>query len=213
MRNLGIFVLGLTIAGCKSDGTQAVPTVAIEDIDRAPVVTSADTVHKNVFAPLDGTWRGKFDIYTREGGQAEGPVRPTEFDPAAWKQPPYRLEQTIRVRQTYVSESPYFQRVTITDTLPDGNVIESRGVNKVQNGRLYCVVKKPDDLVLHDGKTDGPGVLIWSRARTSPPAVEYFRETVHDDTYTIVGWGYYPGDDLSKAPHFFFDATYNRVTP
>ena len=75
---------------------------------------------------------------------------------------------------------------------------------------MYCVVKKPDDLVIHDGSTDGPDTIIWTRSREKPQAIETFRETVEAETYTIVGWGFYTGDDASKTPKYYFEATYER---
>lgn len=184
--------------------------VAVDNIDAPPTFTPTDEKFKDVYKPLDGTWRGKFNIYTDTRGQVDGP-RPKALDPEAWKQAPYQLDQTIDVTQVYASESPYFQRVTITDTYADGRVVTSKGVNKVQDGKMYCVVIKPDDTVIHDGDTDGAETILWSRDRKSPLAVEFFRETVKKDTYTIIGWGYYGSDDPGKAPRYFFEATYKRV--
>ncbi len=198
------------LGACKTDAGQK-GQVAIEDIETPPTRSPEDDKFADVYKPLDGTWRGKFNIYVHADGQAEGPARPRELDPEAWKSPPFKLSQTIDVQQVYTSSSPTFQRVAITDTLPDGRVIESVGVNKIQDGRMYCVVKKPDDLVIHDGATEGPGTILWSRDRKDPQAVEFFRETVEADRYTIVGWGYYGGADTPKAPSYYFQAAYERV--
>ena len=197
-------LLFVVICGC------AAPDVAIDDIDRAPAVQTADQQYADAFKLLDGTWNGEFKIFVDTRGQVDGPSQPTEFNPDDWKAAPYQLASSIAVTQVYTSESPYFQRVEITDTYGDGKVVKSRGVNKVQDGKLLCVVKKPDDLVIHDGALEGDDTIIWSRDRAEPKAVEYFRETVAADTYRIVGWGYYGADDVSKAPRMYFDATYTR---
>lgn len=186
------------------------PQVAIEDIDRAPKPSDADQTYADVYKMLDGTWKGVFKIYVDTRGQTDGEPKPQTFDPEAWQNPPYKLSSQIDVTQVYTSETPYFQRVKITDRYANGDVVESGGVNKIQNGKMYCVVKKPDDLVIHDGVLEGADTILWQRHRETPKAVEFFRETVSDDTYRIVGWGYYGSDDVTKAPRMFFDASYQR---
>ena len=118
------------------------------------------------------------------------------------------------MQQHYVSESPTFQRVTIVDRYKDAQgrtrVVESRGVNKVQDGKLWCVVKKPDDTVIHRGTLAAAQTIIWQRERRSPLAIEWFHETVHEQTYSIVGWGYYGADKPELAPRMFFRARYRR---
>ena len=208
MRNIFLCVAVL-FAGCQSAGTERTSQVAVGDIERAPTHSATDDKYANVYRGLDGVWEGRFDIYIDTRGQIQAP-RQEKLDPGQWTRPPYKLSQSIDVRQEYRSESPYFQRVEITDTYADGRKVVSRGVNKVQGGRMYCVVKKPDDLVIHDGMTEGKDTIIWRRDRKSPLSVEYFRETVAKDTYTIIGWGYYAGDDTTKAPRLYFSATYSR---
>jgi hypothetical protein len=121
----------------------------------------------------------------------------------------------IEVEQSYVSETPYFQRVTIKDTYrnPAGEtrIIESRGANKVQDGKLWCVVVKPDETVVHQGHLADNRTIVWQRDLRQPLKIEYFRETVGDDTYAIVGWGYYGKDDPTRSPRYWFQAAYQRV--
>lgn len=208
-RALLFSLLALPLAGCPaSDGDQD-GQVAIADMDRAPKASPEDKKHADVFKPLDGTWKGRFKIYVDSRGQtSEG--RPETLDPKVWQAAPYKLDQAIDVKQVYVSESPYFQRVTITDTYKDGKVATSKGINKVQGGKLYCIVKKPDDLVIHDGSTEGKDTIIWQRDRKEPLAIEYFKETVEKDEYSILGWGYYGDADPSLSPSYYFEAVYKR---
>lgn len=198
---LGLWVLLLLLSGCASP-------VAIDDLDRAPRPTSADEQLADVYRALDGTWRGEFRMYVEPDGQPHG-ERPTEFSAQLFAR--LDLTGTIDVQQTYTSESPYFQRVEIVDSYPDGHTVRSRGVNKVQDGKMWCVVRKPDDLVVHHGSTGGPHTIIWQRERVEPKAIEYFRETVEADAYQISGWGYYGADDPALAPRMYFDATYRRI--
>lgn len=184
--------------------------VEISNIDVAPAVSAKDAQYAGVFKLLDGRWKGEFKIYVHEAGQTST-GRPGKLDPAVWTKAPYRLQQSISVEQHYSSSSPYFQKVAITDSYGDGKVITSRGVNKVQDGRILCVVKKPDDLVIHDGELVGSDTIIWSRNRKSPLSIEYFRETVSKNEYTIYGWGYYGDADPKKSPTHYFAALYKRV--
>lgn len=206
-----LLLLGACSPGASPDA-QAQP--AIEDLERAPRVVEADRKWADVYEALDGTWRGTFKIYVDTRGQREGP-RPTTFDPAKFEAEPYALQQVIDVEQVYTSESPYFQRVAIQDTYTDGNgqtrVARSKGVNKVQDGKLWCVVIKPDDTVIHTGTTDGEETLIWERDVRDPTRIEYFREEVKADTYTIHGYGYYGSDDPEKSPRLYFVGIYTRV--
>lgn len=211
---MALLALGGGLQGCSSGGQGGGQgpgaRVPVEDIETPPDVVEADQRFAGVYKPLDGHWRGRFNIYVDTRGQVEGGP-PTSLEPETWGQPPYRLDQTIDVEQRYTSDSPYFQRVTITDTYADGRQVVSQGVNKVQDGKMLCVVKKPDDLVIHDGRTDGTGTILWSRDRKSPLAVEFFRETVEGDRYQIIGYGYYGDDDPRLTPRYFFEATYQRV--
>ena len=118
----------------------------------------------------------------------------------------------VEVEQTYRSETPYFQRVLITDTYRDGSGqtqrVESRGVNKVQNGKLWCVVRKPDETVIHNGSLVNKNTIIWQRDLRNPLKIEYFRETVKQDEYSIIGWGYYGDDNPEKSPKYWFRASF-----
>ena len=180
------------------------------DLATVPTPTAMDERYKGVFSALDGEWQGSFRIYVNSEGQAPGPVQPSRIDPTSFKRPPFTLEATIEVRQSYISESPFFQRVRIEDRLPDGTVVKSEGVNKVEDGVLWCLVKKPDDFVVHEGRLRGPRTIIWSRSRPTPLAIERFEERVTPQRYTIVGWGYYGNDDPTKAPRRYFEAEYTR---
>ena len=75
---------------------------------------------------------------------------------------------------------------------------------------MWCVVRKPDETVIHKGSLDGKSTIIWQRQEQNPQRVEYFRETVLENTYTIIGWGYYEGDDLNLMPRYWFYGDYKR---
>lgn len=188
------------------------PKVPIDEIEEAPAVTSADSAYANIFRKLDGTWTGTFFIYRdslpgpRRSGQLEPP------NPDFRDLPGVYLSDSLIVTQMYASETPFFQTVTIKDYYPEsGKTVVSQGVNKVQDGRLWCVVRKPEETVIHRGTPLSERTLIWSRDEIDPQKVEYFRETVSDSLYTILGWGYYEGDDPQKMPPFWFSATYRRT--
>lgn len=190
---------------------------AIDDISRPPKVRPADKHLANIFKPLDGLWEGKFYVYVDERGQTEESSQPEEIDEQFLQKRPLKLELTIEVQQKYVSESPYFQRVSITDTYLDERserqIIESFGVNKVQDGKMWCVVVKPNETVVHSGTLQGEKSIIWQRNIRAPLRREYFKETIVEDEYTIIGWGYYGDDDPNLSPRYWFYGKYERVIP
>lgn len=216
-RRLAAGLLALGLWACEGTRPPAVSAPAFppaSELESNTPPVPADEPLAKVFAPLDGRWRGQFQIYTDTRGQQPGP-RPSSLDPAAFAQAPFKLSQTIEVEQVYTSESPYFQRVEIRDTYRDSSgqtkTAESRGVNKVQGGQLWCLVKKPDETVIHTGSTEGADTIVWQRELQNPTKVEYFRETVRENTYTIVGYGYYGGDDPKKTPRTYFYGQYKRA--
>ncbi|RMF60343.1 MAG: hypothetical protein D6748_04300 [Calditrichaeota bacterium] len=187
----------------------------IEDFQRIPPTTAKDSLFTGVFSPLDGTWKGKFYIYQDTLGQRSTPSPPPrQLDSAYFQQLPLKLVQTIQVQQNYVSLTPYFQRVIIRDEYldADGNkkVVESQGANKIQKGKLWCVVKKPDELVVHRGTLLDSGVYIWQREQSSPLKKEFFYEVVQGNLYQIWGWGYYDEDNPLLSPRWWFHGRYTR---
>ncbi|NIR52390.1 hypothetical protein GWO43_04440 [candidate division KSB1 bacterium] len=188
--------------------------VEIGNISKAPEIGPEEKHFANVFKPLDGVWRGEFYIYRDQRGQTQERSQPTDLDSTLFQKLPLKLENKIRVEQTYVSKSPYFQEVRIKDMYVDESgqkqTVESYGVNKVQNGQLWCVVKKPNEKVIHRGRLEGEHTIVWQRNVCNPLRIEYFKETVKSEEYTIIGWGYYGKDDPELSPGFWFRGRYER---
>jgi hypothetical protein len=127
------------------------------------------------------------------------------------QRPELKVSNKINVKQIYTSKTPYYQTVTITDTYPDSGKQEvSRGANKIENGEMWCVVNKPTETIIHQGSTDGPSAIIWQSEQISPQKIEYFYETVDEQFYEIIGYGYYEGDDTSLTPRLWFYGKYAR---
>jgi len=122
-----------------------------------PGVRVADGAPVRVFAKLDGTWTGTFVGYDASGREL------------------YR----IAVRQTYRTIDETTQRVTISDTMPDGTVILGEGENVARRRpdgtlALTCVVRKSSgERVTHDGRLvkgpDGDEQFIWYSDEGGPP--------------------------------------------
>lgn len=184
--------------------------VPLNDIEHIPEPTAADSVYKNVYQSLHGLWVGDFEIFLDNSGAPRNEALLHNLSPSVLNRPELHSVEVIRVHQRYESITPYFQKVDIQDIYPDGRVVNSQGVNKVQDGKMWCVVHKPDETVIHRGSTEGTATIIWQRTEQNPQKIEYFRETVSDNQYTIVGWGYYEGDDISKMPRYWFHGLYNR---
>ena len=80
--------------GCSEPPTPAPapppPTqIAIDDLQRAPVVGSADAQHRDVFKLLDGEWRGRFLIYVdgRGYGDDDPSLAPRRYFVATYRRP------------------------------------------------------------------------------------------------------------------------------
>jgi hypothetical protein len=171
--------------------------------------------YANVFEPLDGKWKGKFYVYSLAGKPSpKDPRFLRDIDAGTLKKLPLKQRTVIDVQQVYTSETPYLQNVIIKDTYTraDGSkkVKVSKGVNKVSGDTLICIVNKPDETVIHTGRTDGKHTIIWERDLADPPKKEFFKETVEKDRYIIVGWGYYGNDDRSLMPRTWFYGLYRR---
>ncbi len=186
--------------------------VPIDDIDRAPAVVEADQAYADVYKSLDGHWKGQFFVFeAKEIGERDDAIL-YNLTREMIQQDRLSIVNTLVVDQFYESESPFFQKVKIMDFYNDkGETEVSLGVNKVQDGKMWCVVRKPSETVIHEGSTEGENTIIWQRTEQNPQRVEYFKETVLASTYEIIGWGYYEGDDVTKMPKTWFYAQYQRA--
>ena len=204
MKFLSLSLLLLALQSCP-------PGSDINDIEKTPETVEADHAYANVFQMLDGTWQGEFEIW-----EDPTPVNRSQIDlknlkPELIDQNRLQRINTISVTQHYHSVSPYFQRVHIIDTYPKtGKVEESKGVNKVQQGKLWCVVHKPNEIIIHEGSLPNANTIIWQSEQRSPQKIEYFQETVLADVYEIIGYGYYEGDDIRHSPKLWFYGRYER---
>jgi hypothetical protein len=195
------------LCGLLACGDSQVP---VGDISNQPTPTSQDEAFANVFDPLNGLWNGDFEVYRDDN------LAPRDNDilynptPAQLTQANINSVRLVNVTQRYESVTPYFQKVEIIDRYFDGSQAVSTGVNKVQDGKMWCVMEKPEEKVIHRGSTDGPATIIWQRHEEDPQKIEYFRETVEGDRYTILGWGYYEGDDTTRMPRYWYYGMYKR---
>ncbi|MEW7289735.1 hypothetical protein [Aquimarina sp. 2304DJ70-9] len=206
MKRLSIYVVCLfwMSSSCQNQ-------VAIEDINVIPVTSIKDQKYADVFSILDGVWKGQFLIFEDQKRVPKNEIDLKNIASTSLQKEGLQQVNSINVEQIYTSENPFFQRVTITDSYPDtGQKIVSKGVNKIQEGRMWCVVQKPDEMVIHKGNTEGENTIIWWRNEKSPQRIEYFKETVSKDFYEIIGWGYYQGDDTKLSPKLWFYAKYER---
>ena len=201
---LSLLFLSISLAFCQS-------TPKIDDLNIIPEVTEKDKKLANVYQLLDGKWKGQFKIYEDKKRKKKNAIDLKNITTKNLDKKGIEQVGYIEVEQIYTSETPYFQRVVITDYYPDQDKsVVAKGANKIKDGKLFCVVIKPDDTVIHDGYLENENTIIWQRHETSPQKVEYFRETVDKQFYEIVGWGYYDGDDLELSPKFWFHGKYER---
>lgn len=198
------FILLIFIIGSSCNAQ-----VEIDNIKDMPKTKAVDKVLANVYKPLDGTWKGVFLVKedanpkNAKGINLQDPKTMIKFINAS------KTVNTINVTQVYTSKSPYFQTVSITDVYPDsGKTEQSRGVNKIQDGNMWCVVRKPNDTVIHEGSAPNKETIIWQSNKSQ--RIEYFYETVTKDYYEIIGYGYYNNDDTSMSPKLWFYGKYER---
>ena len=204
-------VATLVLYICTSICVSCQNSNSITKINSAPTFQEKDHKYANIFKLLNGTWKGKFFIY--EDNQ---PMAVRKMDLQNISMDNIRSERLkkineIEVTQVYQSLSPYFQRVTITDYYPDSQKTEvSKGVNKIENGAIWCVIHKPNEIIVHKGSAPNDHTLIWQRNENKPQRIEYFLETVSEQVYEIIGYGYYEGHNIKKTPLYWFHGKYER---
>ena len=169
----------------------------------------------NVFKPLDGIWEGDFIVYIDTLGQQAGIPQPKEIDYAIIDNLSFKLQAIVKTKHIYKSVTPFYQEGEIKDiiTNSDGteDTIKSNARNLVKNNKLKCFVYKPTEIVVHDGKYFGNNTIVWQRSLKKPFKIEYFKETVKDGHYKIIGWGYYGKDNPNLTPRTWFYADYRRI--
>lgn len=201
------FILVFLIIGCNSNKSNQ---KIISDTS-----IKKNTNYANIFKPLDGTWESKFYIYEDTLGQREGTAQPIDISYEYLQTLPLKLKSIVEAKHIYKSETPFLQRGEIIDTYIDaeGNKYEaiSTAINKIENGKISCIVKKPNETIIHQGEYVGDNTIIWHRNVKDPFRIEYFKETVDSQHYRIVGWGYYGNDDPVLTPRTWFYADYIQV--
>lgn len=207
MRTILFLIVALLITGCNSQKSKQKNVSGKQE--------NENSRYANIFKPLDGIWEGKFYIYEDTLGQREGNAQPADINYEYLQSLPLKLKSVINAKHIYVSETPFLQKGEITDTYVsnDGTkkVTRSTAINKVENGKLECIVNKPNGTVIHQGEYAGNNTIIWHRNVKDPLRIEYFKETVDSLHYKIIGWGYYGNDDPNLRPRTWFYGDYIRV--
>lgn len=169
----------------------------------------------NVFKPLDGTWEGEFKIYIDTLGQQKGNSQPKEIDYDVISKTSFKLQSIIKAKHIYKSVTPFYQEDEIIDIIinSDGtkDTIKSKAKNFVEDKKLKCFVYKPNETVIHEGEYLGNNTIVWNRSLSNPLKIEYFKETVRDGHYKIIGWGYYGNDNPTLTPRYWFYADYMKM--
>jgi len=161
-------------------------SIKSNNLSEKPNFTEGDEQFADVFKLLDGTWKGEFTILEDPNPKNVDEVNLEDLTIEQVQLPHLKTVNTIKVKQVYTSESPYFQRVIITDFYPESNKEEiSHGVNKIENGKMWCIVNKAHETVIHHGKTDGKQTIIWQQNQESPQKIEFFQETVNEKFYGL----------------------------
>lgn len=202
-----LIIVMIWIIGCNSDSSE------YRNISKSKERKSI--YYGNVFKPLDGIWEGEFKVYIDTLGQHAGLAQPKEIDFDSIKKFSLKLQSVIKAKHIYKSVNQFRQEGEIIDiiTKQDGSLdtIISKATNYVKNSKLNCVVHKPNETVIHDGEYLGNNTIVWQRRLNNPLKIEYFKESVTDDHYKIIGWGYYGKDNPNLTPRIWFYADYIKA--
>lgn len=205
IRTLMILLLAALVF-CSCQGTKHP-----QFVHEPPVFEEGDEAFAGVFKCLDGKWKGEFIIFEDTARTAFRPIADEELSATYLHSLGVVEANRIQVVQEYHSESPYFQTVKIQDVYPhEGKTEFSTGINKVEKGKLSCIVNKPNETVVHQGRLVRENTIVWSRDEESPRKKEYFLETVDSLQYEIIGYGYYGDDDPTLSPRLWFYARYDK---
>ena len=186
-------------------------SIRINNITQAPIIQPEDTKYAHVYKTLDGTWKGEFKILEDENRIAIDQLDLSILSKEFLDNRNLKLYKTINVTQSYTSISPYFQNVAISDEdTATGKIEKSHGVNKIQNGEMWCVVRKPSETVIHQGHSPNDSTIIWQSDQASPFKKEYFYEIMTSNHYEIIGFGYYGDDDINLSPRLWFYGIYKK---
>ena len=186
---------------------------AVSNIEEIPVVEERDKPFADVYRMLDGTWKGKFKIYEDSNPVPKNQMDLINLTLANVTRPELKLLDELEVTQNYQSETPYFQKVKIEDFYPKTGKRESSiGVNKVQQGKMWCVVKKSNsnEPAIHVGTLRDKETIIWESMPGDKSKIEFFQETVSEDVYEIIGYGYYGDFNKDMTPKLWFYGKYER---
>ncbi|GAB4297790.1 MAG: hypothetical protein Kow0098_22430 [Ignavibacteriaceae bacterium] len=168
-----------------------------------------------IFSILDGRWEGTFYIYADTSDRLEYPAMPKEISEKYFHSLPLKLVDSVSTIHIYHSENSFRQSGEIIDKYFDKKgrlrTVKSKAENYVENGKLKCLVRKPDEEVRHNGELIDKNTFLWYRKINNPVKAEFFRETVDSLHYKIIGWGYYGNDDTNLSPRNWFYADYIKT--
>lgn len=148
---------------------------------------SEPVVPRNVFAPWDGTWVGRFSV----------------------KDPHGKTLTTLAVEQRYTSIDPFHQLGYFRETdLATQTLTTATATNSHDGRHMRCeVTKSTGEHVVHEGRWTGEAIEWF---RETAQAKEFFSERVSTATdgavyYDIRGWGEYSG-----GPRLQFEGRYRK---
>ncbi len=197
-----IFCILMVCGGCKDEYYKFKQHASTND---------EDLKYADVFKPWDGDWKGQFLVLKDSCLRTQWVTTPEALTVSSIPFLTSEVLDTIYVEQNYCSVSPYFQNVIIRDSSYSSNEIEIiEAVNKVQNGSIVGMIKKGDEIQSLSGIKIDRGFIIWMR-KEGGKSIEVFKETVEKNTYEIIGYGYYDGDDFDKSPKIWFYGKYSRI--
>ncbi|MBM4149165.1 MAG: hypothetical protein FJ224_08975 [Lentisphaerae bacterium] len=195
---ISVCLLLLCAPGCSRK-------VAIDDVARIPATTPADEVFAGVFKPLEGMWQGRINHYDDPLGQKPGGVPPSTPDSFEGLVPRLIAGPAVMVAQKYTAVSPLFVRIETEETVTrDEGTMKLRypGVCKVQDGRLWMVLRHPSETVVLEGEREADGVFVWRRVsfESGAAGAAVLKQVASPEGITVRGYFYGLNEDKSLAP-------------
>ncbi len=198
-----ILILALGIFACKGNSNRAQQT--------SPSKSKA--VFTELIKPLEGTWKGKIYTYSDPRGQVDEAAQPKDFSPKLIIARPTRTEQVTDITETYISDGEFSQRVKVVEKQKGKQIYTNHGFRKVEDGIIVNSINKLTGTEKRIGYKDAENNLNWTREERQPQLLEFFKHIRKEDKIRVIGWGYYEGDDLTKAPRIWYLGDLRKVEP
>ena len=216
---LSVFILSFVILSCENSSTKNGKEERVignseikKPVEEKPYqISTADEKLANVFKKLDGTWKGNYvtikdiDPILRTSIDLENLVLEYVTKPGL------TLINNLEGEHVLSSKSPYLQEFSFYDFYPkEKKTRVSTGANKVENGKIYRVIKNEKETITLNGTIKNDSTLTWSFQQDVPQRIEFYQETISDKFIEVIGYSYDELDRLDLGPRKWYYGKFVR---